>query len=1415
MADVKEYEKLRRSLTGFKAAFTRIEGVNERLVEYAPAVASPQTVSELEKALSKIETQYDRLNQCVDELSALSIDDDELEDYRGFQAKVCDRYEKNRSLILDAIKVVGVPAREPIQTARGTGGGAGRLNINKSLKPFTLLATHNPTEFKNWARQFKAYYRSSNMDVLEVPDQQIYLQSCIEPTLFAKISGKLDDTTEMFGIDDGCLALLVKDFEERWPIFNRRLAFFRSAQQSGQETSTWFNELEELSLEADISELTTEEILVFRILCGMSNHKIRHELTKMKTPTLKDYKEKIVEMEISRRMESSLDTTRTAKAAAVKQKSGSRNQTNKQSGLSKAEYNKSMQGRCYRCGSKDHTRRDCPRTDLVCHACGVQGHQSNVCYKKLTGALQGESKAPAGRKAQAAKVQSTAEAKSDQADSDAEEKEEAERVTVLKHKIFCVKTHVAMTIANPTPKIKVILKGKNGTPFKFRALPDTGCTTTVMSEDISKAHGLRIKPCTDKLIAADDSELDCRGEAELWIDEVKTRALVSNSLKNEVIIGWPDLKRLGIISPNFPERQKTQGVNSISNPVDQLETVKQKFSDILTDVLPEDAMKGPQMKINLRPNAKPRRVTTTKAIPLHWQAEADKTLKKLLADGIIEPVPIDEPSEWVSPAFFVEKEGGKAGLRLVTDFSHLNKFVRRPIHPFPSAMDIMQAIPGGSTVFAKLDAVQGYHQIPLDPESRALTTFLLPSGRYRYKRGPMGLCSTNDEWCGRSDVVIKDIPGCFKIVDDILIAAKNYKELFEKIELVLSRCRDAKLTVSLRKLKVGKRIPFAGYIVSANGVEADPDKTTAITAFPKPKCVKDIRSFLGMVNQLGCFLSDLAMITAPLRHLLKKDTAWIWTEEQEEAFNKIKQVLVSPTIMQFYDPTLPTILLTDASKLYGLGYALVQKKPDETLSLVQCGSRSLTSAESRYAPIESECLAIQWAIMKARHYLIGHPGFEVVTDHNPLVGLFTKSLAEIDNRRLQRLRGKLVDYNFEVKWVEGKSHMIADAFSRYPVEHPQDSTTAVIAMIQVEDQDLKKFTDLCYQNDTYKELVLAVESKELKDLKNLPPGHIAQSYLCCWNNLSTSKEGNQTLVTYNSDRLVVPTALRTDILTKLHSTAHSGVTKMKRLAQETIFWPGITKDIMKFVEECGPCRELQPKQSTEPLEVNVARFPMKELSCDLFQWNGSDYLVIVDRFSGFLWGKMLRKTRTDNVTKILQTIFHDFGYPQVIQTDNGPQFRGPFGQFCKEFGITHVTSSPYNPTSNGLAESGVKICKSLLTKSKLSQENFDNALGAWRNTPRADGLAPSDLLFGFRQRQPGRATLRKPEFIERGGFSLDKEERRKKEYSKRGGTPLVPLEAGSTVLVQSPSGWTEKAVIDAVRPSGRSPVHDAMLYSSE
>ena len=135
-------------------------------------------------------------------------------------------------------------------------------------------------------------------------------------------------------------------------------------------------------------------------------------------------------------------------------------------------------------------------------------------------------------------------------------------------------------------------------------------------------------------------------------------------------------------------------------------------------------------------------------------------------------------------------------------------------------------------------------------------------------------------------------------------------------------------------------------------------------------------------------------------------------------------------------------MFATTSRLPGLGFTLMQRKGKKH-TLIQCGSCSLTPTQQRYTTIELECMTIQWAIRKYKFYLRGLEFFQVLTDHRPLVGIFKKSLSMLENPRLRRMREKIIEYCFEVKWVKGRSHYIADTLSRVPVFDTQEEELTI------------------------------------------------------------------------------------------------------------------------------------------------------------------------------------------------------------------------------------------------------------------------------------------------------------------------------------------------------------------------------------
>ncbi|XP_045135677.1 uncharacterized protein LOC123518742 [Portunus trituberculatus] len=191
-----------------------------------------------------------------------------------------------------------------------------------------------------------------------------------------------------------------------------------------------------------------------------------------------------------------------------------------------------------------------------------------------------------------------------------------------------------------------------------------------------------------------------------------------------------------------------------------------------------------------------------------------------------------------------------------------------------------------------------------------------------YLRGPMGFAATGDAFCLRGDIALQGVPQCVKVVDDILVYDEDYFTHLRHVNDILARCRTHGITLNAKKFVLAApSVSFCGYRLSHDGIAADPDKVRAITEFATPATLTDLRSFMGLVNQLASFSPDLAATAAPLRPLLSPKKSFVWTPDHEQAFQRVKMALASPPVLAAFDPALPTTLQTDASRLYGLGYA--------------------------------------------------------------------------------------------------------------------------------------------------------------------------------------------------------------------------------------------------------------------------------------------------------------------------------------------------------------------------------------------------------------------------------------------------------------------------------------------------------------
>ena len=481
-----------------------------------------------------------------------------------------------------------------------------------------------------------------------------------------------------------------------------------------------------------------------------------------------------------------------------------------------------------------------------------------------------------------------------------------------------------------------------------------------------------------------------------------------------------------------------------------------------------------------------------------------------------------------------------------------------------------------------------------------------------------------------------------------------------------------------------------------------------------------------MVNQLSKFLPELAIINEPLRQLLRKDREWIWDSAQKDAFNAIKEALVSTPVLAHYDPKRQTIVAADACQ-NGLGAVLLQVDADGNRRPICYASRSLTDAETRYAVIEKEALAATWACEKFSDYILGM-SFTLETDHKPLVPLLSTTDLDKMPPRVLRFRLRMMRFSPVVIHVQGKDQTTADALSRAPVGKATPAEELLIG-------EVDEFTSLTikYLPATAVRLHQIMEAQdqdaiccEVKTyVRNGWPGYMPQQPLIrpYWEKRHHLTIHNGLLM-YN-DCIVMPQALQLETLDQLHQ-GHLGITKCRSRAMNSVWWPLISKQVEAMCNRCTTCAIHRPERKEPLLASSFPEYAWERVGTDLFELEKKTYIIVVDFFSRWIECWHLAQTTSAHAIEVLKSIFSVHGIPDHVISDNGPQYSSDgFKAFSKEYGFVHITSSPLYPQSNGEAERAVQMAKNILKK------NTDPHLGflAYRTTPLHNGQSPSELLM--------------------------------------------------------------------------------------
>ena len=524
-----------------------------------------------------------------------------------------------------------------------------------------------------------------------------------------------------------------------------------------------------------------------------------------------------------------------------------------------------------------------------------------------------------------------------------------------------------------------------------------------------------------------------------------------------------------------------------------------------------------------------------------------------------------------------------------------------------------------------------------------------------------------------------------------------------------------------------------GFQYSNNGVSPTAEKTTAILEWPRPKCLKEVRSFVGLANFYHRFVPRFADIAAPLSKLTGNQTVFKWEDEHEKAFNALKQSLSSPPVIAYPKQGDAFTLTTDASDV-GLGAVLSTTSG----SVVEHASRALTQEERKYATIEKECLAIVWAIRKFRHYLIGAP-FVIQTDHKPLEWLESSKSSRARSQRLERWSLELRAYDFHIVHRPGSTNQHTDALSRRPV--------ALVAVSPLLDET--QIIQAQRADPVLSTVITLLEQQTSPPCKGQWLKFPLKRYRQLWSQLILHnsilcRKIKPPSMTNSKLLIVVPYSLQNLFLKLAHDdSGHQGVDRTMSKLSDMVYWIGMGRkvaDYCKFCVKCQYCKASAPKPV--PLQPVIATRPWEMVAVDVLKvpvsTNGNQYLLVVqDYFSKWPFAKAMPDQKAERIVQILRDeVFTLVGPPQKLHSDQGRNFESRIlADLCKAFGIKKSYTTPYHPMGDGLVErmnrSLLTLIRSQMERDNQWEEHLQLLLFIYRTSKHAStGLSPYEILFG-------------------------------------------------------------------------------------
>ena len=790
------------------------------------------------------------------------------------------------------------------------------------------------------------------------------------------------------------------------------------------------------------------------------------------------------------------------------------------------------------------------------------------------------------------------------------------------------------------------------------------------------------------------------------------------------------------------------------SPEEEYQILRKSIPEKYHDLLPLFSRQGANQlpphrqndhEISLIPDAKLPTGPLYDMSPLELQA-LKKYLDENLEKGFIRP----SASPMVSPVLFVRKPGS---LRFCVDYRKVNDITEKNRYPLPRINESLQSASKGK-IFTRLDLRAAYNLIRIKEGDEWKTAFRTRYGSFEYLVMPFGLSNAPATCQQFVNEVLHNFIDIFCVVylDDILIYSDNQEEHNQHVRQVLSSLASAGLFVKGEKCEFDvNETKFVGFILSHDKLAMDPGKISAVNEWSAPTCVKGVQSFLGFANYYRRFIKDYSRICSPLFDLTKKDQPYIWTPACQSAFEYLKTQFTSAPILKHFDPSLETILETDASDRVVSGVlSQYHVQPDQSRRLLPVAyhSRKMNAAECNYGVGEKELLAIIDCLRQYFPLLMSlEKPVTILTDHKNLTAFTSKTVM---NRRQARWALELSELPFTITYRPGSANSRADALTRRTQDQnsPEgdlDKTVPLIdpAKIQIhaiEASVMPRLVEYTQRDSFASSIFEALDRHQTR--------HPLIDLAAC----TRSPEG--LLLVRNLAYIPDNSEIRLQILQSRHqhpAAGHPGQAAMFELITRDYWWPKMRKDIAQFIRNCETCQRIKPVRHApygflKPIQVPQKRWD--SLSMDFITGlpvsDSQDCLfVVVDRLSKMAHFIACKSTldALGFARLFFDHVFKYHGLPSNIISDRGSLFTSRFSQSLASLvNVSQNLSTAFHPQTDGQTERVNAIVEQYIRAyCNYQQDNWSELLTfaefSYNNTVSATTrVTPFFANYGFHPR---------------------------------------------------------------------------------